>query len=283
MASRWDQDALAGAADALTDAPDSTAASFVPKTEALAIFVVHLKPDRIPASAPRQLAEAMGRTATDRERLNRLRGGLEACAARLNPDGAAEIARRLTDALRADPGSPATDALALALVVLLDLLPFEEAAAAAREPAQVLTDVWKRKNDARFSGSEPAEVDYRPTRALLLASAQTNGLDFDKRGQFVQFPAARLMVAPMGLAPEPFGVFPVLALEGQPPRSGLSMQDLVDLLKRPNCIGATRDVILEVLSGECGRPFEDVWDFVGWAEKNRPDLDLKASPSRESP
>jgi hypothetical protein len=48
----------------------------------------------------------------------------------------------------------------------------------------------------------------------------------------------------------------------------------------PICRREARAVILKQLGQQCGRPFADQWDFVDWAQQNRPDLDLASPPVR---
>jgi hypothetical protein len=60
----------------------------------------------------------------------------------------------------------------------------------------------------------------------------------------------------------------------------LDPQQLADLLKNPFCVGPARDTVLQQLSRQLHRPFADVWDFVAWAERHEPDLDLHTPPRR---
>jgi hypothetical protein len=68
-----------------------------------------------------------------------------------------------------------------------------------------------------------------------------------------------------------------------PPALRLSTQELVDLLKMPACTGGLRAEVLRLLGGQVGRHFDRVYDFVVWAEQNRPDLDLRSPPRRPEP
>ena len=187
----WDRDPAA-TVQALTDAADPDAAGFVPLMETLSALVVRLKPEDVPEKAPGLLAEALTRT-TDRIASDDVRKALESSAARLDPDGAAAVARRLADGLSANPESDEAENVAHALGAVLDRLPPETAEAIARKPAQVLTDAWKKKTENSFSTGS-AEIEYRPSRALLLASAQTNELDVDERFRFfLRIPVRRLL------------------------------------------------------------------------------------------
>jgi hypothetical protein len=55
----------------------------------------------------------------------------------------------------------------------------------------------------------------------------------------------------------------------------LDKRGLVNLLKYPLCVGLAQQVVLEELGQRTGRSFATLWDFVAWAEKNDPGLDLR--------
>jgi hypothetical protein len=78
----------------------------------------------------------------------------------------------------------------------------------------------------------------------------------------------------------------------------LSDTDLVATLRRFGGVPAVRTAVLAALgrravrlTGSAGtavagaavaskaEPFTDIWEFVAWAEANRPDLDLKSRPT----
>jgi serine/threonine protein kinase len=65
-------------------------------------------------------------------------------------------------------------------------------------------------------------------------------------------------------------------------RPMLTKQDLIDLLKRPSCVGRARQVVVRELAKRTGQPFAGVWDVVEWARLHEPQLDL-ASPPRKQP
>jgi len=62
----------------------------------------------------------------------------------------------------------------------------------------------------------------------------------------------------------------------------LPPQMLVDLLKHPFCVGETRRLVLDQLALHYHRPFVDQWDFVDYAEMQKPDLDLTTPPSHST-
>jgi hypothetical protein len=71
-----------------------------------------------------------------------------------------------------------------------------------------------------------------------------------------------------------------LAEASRPLPGRFSEQQLVDFLKMPTCQLPARQVIVEQLGRQCGRPFADQWEFVEWAREHRPDLDLTSPPVR---
>jgi hypothetical protein len=58
----------------------------------------------------------------------------------------------------------------------------------------------------------------------------------------------------------------------------MTPEDLVALLKTPSTNGRRRELALKQLGKIAGRDFGTVWDFVAWAERERPDLVLEAPP-----
>jgi hypothetical protein len=78
----------------------------------------------------------------------------------------------------------------------------------------------------------------------------------------------------------PAGILPPLGLALQPLPCRFSTQELVELLKQPTCIGQARRVILDHLGNRYGRGFRDHWEFVHFAHKHLPELDLSSPPKR---
>jgi hypothetical protein len=54
----------------------------------------------------------------------------------------------------------------------------------------------------------------------------------------------------------------------------------VELLKHPFCVGAARRVVLGALELTYHRKFADQWEFVEYAQKHQPQLDLLSPPKR---
>jgi tetratricopeptide (TPR) repeat protein len=59
-----------------------------------------------------------------------------------------------------------------------------------------------------------------------------------------------------------------------------STQELVDFLKQPTWVGPARRIVLDQLEKRYHRKFADLWDFVAWAKKHLPGLDLTSPPKR---
>jgi tRNA A-37 threonylcarbamoyl transferase component Bud32 len=60
----------------------------------------------------------------------------------------------------------------------------------------------------------------------------------------------------------------------------LTDQQLVDLLKAPSCVGASRAVLVRLLGRRCDAEFAGLWDLVAHLRAHRPELDLDAPPRR---
>jgi hypothetical protein len=60
----------------------------------------------------------------------------------------------------------------------------------------------------------------------------------------------------------------------------LPAEELVDLLKHPLCIDKPQRAVLDALEFTYKRPFKDQWEFVEYAQKHQPQLDLLTPPKR---
>jgi hypothetical protein len=60
----------------------------------------------------------------------------------------------------------------------------------------------------------------------------------------------------------------------------LPEQTLVELLKQPLCVGEARRLVLAQLSRHYHRPFADQWEFVGYVQQRKLNLDLTTPPER---
>ena len=63
----------------------------------------------------------------------------------------------------------------------------------------------------------------------------------------------------------------------------LPPEQLVELLKHPFCVKEARRAVLDALEFTYDRKFADLWEFVAFAEKEHPELDLLTPPKRPQP
>ena len=63
----------------------------------------------------------------------------------------------------------------------------------------------------------------------------------------------------------------------------LGRQELVELLKEPASAGEAEAIVLEHLGRLGNRKFDNVWDFVEWADTNDPSLHLRSAPTAPEP
>jgi hypothetical protein len=80
--------------------------------------------------------------------------------------------------------------------------------------------------------------------------------------------------------PCPWSLPCTLVAEEELTQSRLATQDLVELLKMPSCIGPARRVVLDHLGQRYRRSFKGKWEFVEFAERHLPIIDLKSPPKR---
>jgi hypothetical protein len=162
--------------------------------------------------------------------------------------------------------------LARGLTALAQQLGPEEAAAVTRETLELMartTDPWQ-------PDSLPSELEGSSLPMVLAAL-----LVDEKPGNRTS--RVQLLVATIGSAgipPSPAAGLSTLAEPARPLPGRFTEQQLVDLLKMPTCRSEARELIVRELGHQCGRPFANMWDFVDWAQKNRPDLDLTWPPVR---
>jgi hypothetical protein len=58
----------------------------------------------------------------------------------------------------------------------------------------------------------------------------------------------------------------------------LSTQVLIDLLKRPTCLGRARVAVIQELGKRAEQDFTGIWEMLEWARQQEPKLDLAAPP-----
>ena len=205
----------------------------------------------------------------------------------LDRDGAAELVRWLVEEYRTTPS--AQNAFQPLLHSLMGRLAPDEASRQSREILLATSELFGRGTpcdflnaaDAAAVAAELTDRGVNQATAHLLEQVLTRPLRPEETAARLRTTAQA--VAEAALPANRLGSAPAAWWAAQPLPGRFSAGQLVGLLKRPTCIGAARDAVLQRLGDECGRPFDDVGDFVEWAEANRPDLDLKSPPSRDGP
>jgi serine/threonine protein kinase len=262
----------------------------------------------------RVFSEAMAKKPDQRD-LSHLAQGLQAVSAHLDPGEAAQqakaAARALTNAMAQKLHPNALPDFALAWLAVSAKLDPNEAANQAALVGHALTEAmpkaitdssilvnlasaW-RAVSARLEPRENARQAALATRTLTEMMARTTNPQ--------PLPSLAQALCAVSTKPDPENVAhravctakavaeamtPPTRLSGlyvvkqalQPLPSRLSTQELVELLKMPTCVGPFRDVILQQLGGRYHRHFADPWEFVEYAEKHLPDVDLKSPPKR---
>jgi tRNA A-37 threonylcarbamoyl transferase component Bud32 len=242
-----------------------------------------------------------------------LASALGAVAARIEPAEAAAVARLLADALAQETDSFTQLDLADALGAVVVRIEPAEAEWLCTKAARLLADALAKKKNADahvYVQSElamalgavaawmkPAEAAQLCVEAARLLTDTLAQVQPSRRAVSVRAlaavavridpeattPRCRLAAGTVAgwLSPSPhLGNAATLLQASEPLPCRFTTQQLVDLLKRPTCIGEARTVFLELLANRYKRPFTDVWEFVEWAEKHEPGLDFTSPPQR---
>ncbi len=126
-----------------------------------------------------------------------------------------------------------------------------------------------------LAATEPRPTDAALAGALLDTLARTPGRP--ATGAVAgYFTAGALGLRPGAVKP---GTTPHI-LPWVPAARPLPAPVLVELLKHPFCVGEARQAILDALAFTYNRPFADQWEFVEYAQKHQPQLDLLTPPTR---
>jgi hypothetical protein len=191
---------------------------------------------------------------------------LAALATRLEPNDASRLCAQASDTLiqamvRTNPGLLPWLSRGL-LAVAVRLSP-EDRAQAADNLIQNMTKTTDPNALRELAGGLSAILTpVEPAQLSLRAAAV---------GSAVGLPAGTcLAYATLGLLGP--------ALEPLPSR--LSTRELVELLKRPTCIGQARRVILDQLETRYRSKFADHWAFVRFAQERNLGLDFTSPPKR---
>jgi hypothetical protein len=253
------------------------------------------------AQAAAALNQAMSRT-TNPAGLRILAEGLSAAAGHLEARDAAQAADALTQAMEnaIDPSS--LPELAWALWVVASRLEGQEAARHSALAADAFTRVLSKTPDALYlsrvvRGLAVRGVQLKPkdtTEAIdFFVDTMCETIHLDDLNQLAPGLSATLTGDPRHPATRAVGIVacvgvvvpgqPLLApamhlsaMESLPCR--LSTQQLVDLLKKPLCVGPARRVVLEQLENRYRRPFADHWEFVRFARAQKLGLDFTTPP-----
>ncbi len=172
------------------------------------------------------------------------------------------------------------------LVEATALLPEDEAAEVLATAMKTALDDYERllieQGQARF-GKPPTSVEEATRAAESLAEVDFSWVTDSNR----DLPHALESLC-LGLTREELHrrkALPALASGLVPPDTlpkpkPLPPQVLVDLLKRPFVVGPQRRAVLNALEFTYDRKFKDLWEFVAFAEKEHPELDLLTPPKR---
>ena len=255
--------------------------------ESLAAVADRLPPaDAARACGPtaRSLADAIAGETSELVRAEFARG-LAAVAGQLDPADASRLCGPIARTLAADFLAARHE---YSRRELLDSLVGVADRLAPADAARILEDALAKE-------SSPVARRTLAT-ALALASRRSAGAD-------ATLDPATVGVLVDALARRPGDLTParLAPLGGRLPDAE-AVALIADALKMPNSVGANDAGLLAALTRLCLVPggridplavvagpaatiawerkhaFRTVWDFVGWAEKNRPDLDLKSPP-----
>jgi tRNA A-37 threonylcarbamoyl transferase component Bud32 len=242
-------------------------------TGGLAALVGRMEPSeaaKVCAPVAHALTAALDKV-TDPSDRGALARSIAAVAGRMEPSEAAKVcapvAHTLTAALDKETDPSARRAWAGSLAALAGYMEPSEAAKMYTRTARALTDALDKVTD---SNARPALAEDLAVITLCLPP------DDRSRSQRATVLATGAFAAPYNVLPS----LPLLHPHFQPRPRPLPPQELVDLLKHPFCVGEVRRTVLDALEYTYKRPFKDQWEFVEYAQKHQPQLDLLTPPKR---
>ncbi len=210
----------------------------------------------------------------------------------LTPNDREEIAEQLTQwlslQLAREVDSWSRQPLLLRFVLMTGALSTARSEVKLAEALKLALDDSERamieQGRARF-GMPPDTPDVATRAAEFLAEMEMTWYWQDQRCRDVPHALEALC---FGLSREELHrrkAFPAVAgglvsPDSLPKPKPLPPQVLVDLLKRPFVVREKRRAVLNALEFTYDRKFEDVWEFVAFAEKQHPELDLLTPPKR---
>ena len=226
------------------------------------------------------------RDALDRFLLKRLRDKLEhdqlvslaqACSrwGNASPATAAQAAAILVAAPNKETDFDARERLAGGLSAVAGRMDPVQAAKVYREVVDILLAAM---NNCLFvtEGRNPKWSD--DIRLAESFSAFLSGISPQDResARNARIHASCSFATPHNLLPS----LPLLLPTSNPRPKPLPPQTLVELLKHPLCVGEARRIVLDALEYTYQQSFKDQWEFVEYARKHQPQLDLLTPPKR---
>ncbi|HEX4608927.1 MAG TPA: hypothetical protein VH092_12040, partial [Urbifossiella sp.] len=230
------------------------------------------------AEAAATLAQGLTWFVDDAAAVRLLARAFSAAAGRMAPADAARVCSEAAPGLNRAVGNPKTNHpvvvpyQAEGLAAVAAHLEPAEAARVCGEAAAVL-------GKAVAGTTDPDALQYR-VRGLVAVTARAQSKVASEAAATLMLVMARSISPQPTLAgspaPDPLHTLSggLTAILGR-----LSDQELVDLLKRPLCVGPARRAVLDQLGTRHRRAFADQWDFAHFAGENRLGLDL-SSPLR---
>jgi hypothetical protein len=171
-------------------------------------------------------------------------------AGSLPAEQAGTLAGRIVKEAAKTTYSPHLVLLSKALTALAGKLPSEQAAALAGqivELASSTSEPYFLDNLAKAFAALAGKRSQRQVSVLVLRLARA---------------AHRARTTPLGL--NTYDRLLPLLDTGQ----------IVEALKQPGCVGATRKALLKYLGERYKRSFPDVWELIDYLKQNEPNLDL---------
>ena len=197
---------------------------------------------------------------------------LSAVVGRMDPVQAADI---LVTALNKETYPGARKQLAVGLSAVAGRMDPVQAAKVYREVVDILLAAM---NNCLFvtEGRNPKWSD--DIRLAESFSAFLSGISPQDResARNARIHASCSFATPHNLLPS----LPLLLPTSNPRPKPLPPQTLVELLKHPLCVGEARRIVLDALEYTYQQSFKDQWEFVEYARKHQPQLDLLTPPKR---
>jgi hypothetical protein len=313
LAERMGPAAVGTAATTLAD-------SIKPTTERVPLYSVsrglwQMAPRMEPGKTVTTLTRVMKATKEETTQIM-LSRGLSQVAPRMRPSEAAEAAAAIVQALDSADNAQTAAVLSMALSLVAGRMDEVEAAAVRARAITKLTPLKGSTTDAfaqrmlsealaMLTGRQEPEPPEEPEKSATDAARKAAWFirEMSERGENPRFweglhleltavdrpergRCAAALTAALGATAGAQGALPAFAalrpgLESPPCR--LTTQQLVELLKLPTCTGEVRRLVLDQLGNRYRRTFADVWEFVGFAQEQRLDLDFTTPPQRPEP